>query len=121
MPLDYPNLVYSPVYNVFARVIRVLPLKSRPGDGPYYSRGIFDTAPIDVAAMDGAIISEQRTILDLREADFSTVPIQGDQIEVPADGGMPAMGWYEVIEAITNGGGETTVTLRKVVQADPVI
>ena len=32
---------------------------------------------------------------------------------------MPELGEYEIIDSVTNGGGETTLTLRKVLPKKP--
>ena len=46
--------------------------------------------------------------------------LQGDIVAVPADpAGLAAEGSFEVIDADPNGGGETTLTLRRLVQAKP--
>ena len=67
-------------------------------NGADQARGILDTREIDVVAIDGSIVSEQRTILDVRDAEFNTVPVQGDQIAIPADGTLPDEGTWEVID-----------------------
>jgi hypothetical protein len=110
MAVDFSAQVYLPGQNTFGRAIIVNGLQNR---------GILDTREIDVVAIDGSIISEQRTILDVRDAEFDTVPVQGDQIVIPADGTLPDEGAWEVIDTARNGGGETTLTLRKLVTAKP--
>ena len=119
MPIDFSSLVYAPAYNTFARVIKVIPLASQPGGRPYDARGILDTAALDVGGLDETVISEQRIILDVRDAEFAVVPRQNDQVDIPADGGLPDQGRFEVIDATINGGGETTLVLRRVVSPDP--
>jgi hypothetical protein len=119
MPVNFSDLVYLPNFNTFARAIFITPLASQPGQPVYQARGIFDTVPIDVVALDGSIISEQRTILDLREVEFAVLPVQGDQFAIPADGGLPDAGNWEAIDTSRNGGGETTLTLRKLMTAKP--
>jgi hypothetical protein len=119
MPVNFSDLVYLPNFNTFARAIFITPLASQPGQPVYQARGIFDTVPIDVVALDGSIISEQRTILDLREVEFAVLPAQGDQFAIPADGGLPDAGSWEAIDTSRNGGGETTLTLRKLMTAKP--
>jgi hypothetical protein len=119
MGIDFTDLVYLPNYNVFARPVTFTPKASQPTAAPYLSRGIYGTEPIDVLAEEGSIFSDQRTILDVREAEFDVVPQQGDQVDIPADVGMPALGSYEIIEVKSNGGGETTLSLRKLVPAKP--
>jgi hypothetical protein len=119
MPVDFSELVYHPAYDTFARAITVTPLKSQPGASAYPARGIFNTEPVDVVALDGSIVSEQRTILDIRQVEFPVLPEQKDHINIPADGGLPDLGDWEVADAMNNGGGEVTLTLHKVVSHKP--
>ena len=119
MPVNFSDEVYLPCFDTFARQITVTPLVSQAGVAAYSARGIFDTRDIDVVALDGSIVSEQRTILDVRDVEFSVIPIQGDAIAIPADSGLPDAGSWEVIDSARNGGGETTLTLRKLVPAKP--
>jgi hypothetical protein len=116
MPVDFSAQVYLPCFETFARAITVTPA----GGGGYQARGIFETVAIDVVAIDGSIISEQRTILDVRDNEFGTVPVQGDLVAIPADGTLPDAGAWEVIDASRNGGGETTLTLRRMMPKTPL-
>jgi hypothetical protein len=120
MAVNFSTLVYLPNYDMFARPITVTPLASQPGSPAYAARGIYDTRAVDVAAMDGSIISDQQTILDVRQAEFTKVPEQLDRINIPADAeGGPALGDFEVTDTEDNGGGETTLIIRKIVTAKP--
>lgn len=119
MPVNFSDQVYLPCFDTFARVVTITPVASQAGQAAYVTRGIFDTVPIDVVALDGSILSEQRTILDVRDVELAVLPIQGDQIAIPADGGLPDAGNWEVIDSVRNGGGETTLTLRKLLTAKP--
>jgi hypothetical protein len=114
MPIDHSTLVYLTVYNVFAR-----PVTFSGGASPSGARGIYDTVAVDVAAEDGSIISDQRTVLDIREAEFTMLPKQGDTVDIPATGNIVAAGSFMVIDTDSNGGGETTLTLRRLVTAKP--
>lgn len=120
MAVNFSTLVYLPNYDTFARGITVMPLASQPGAPAYVARGIYDTRPIDVQAMDGSIISDSQTILDVRDAEFSVVPEQLDRIHIPADADAgPDLGEFEVHDTESNGGGETTLVLHKIVTAKP--
>lgn len=120
MAVNFSTLVYLPNYDIFARRIIVTPLASQPGLPVYDARGIYDTRPIDVQAEDGSIISDQQTIIDVRDEEFSVVPDQLDRIHVPADPDAgPDLGDFEVTHTESNGGGETTLVIRKVVVARP--
>jgi hypothetical protein len=119
MPIDFSANVYTPNYAVFARQITINPLASQPNQQPYLARGIYNTVAIDVMALDGSIVSEQKTILDILDADFSVLPMQHDRITIPADGTIPALGDFEITDSKSNGGGETTLDIRKIVAIRP--
>lgn len=97
----------------------VTPVVSQPNGAQYTARGILDIEDMDVAALDGSFVSETSVILDILDAEFTVIPMQGDLIDIPSDGGVPAEGQFEVVDGDPNGGGETTLTLRRVVQAKP--
>lgn len=120
MALDFSTLVYLPNYDTFARSVTITPLASQPGAPAYVARGIYDTRPVDVAGMDGVITSDQQTILDVREAEFTVVPEQLDRVYIgpDADAGA-ALGEFEVVDCESNGGGETTLIIRKIMVARP--
>lgn len=113
MGLDMSALVKLPAMDVFARPIDVTPIASQPGAGAYRARGYLGTAPLDVGAEDGSVISDQQTYLDVRDAEFSVVPRQRDVIHIPADGTVPPAGRYEVVDSSADGGGLTTLIIRK--------
>lgn len=120
MAVDFSTLVYLPNYDMFARPIIITPRASQPGAPAYSARGIYDTRPIDVQAQDGSIVSDQQTIIDILEVEFAVLPEQLDQISVPADiNAGRALGDFEVTNTETNGGGETTLTVRKLRLAQP--
>jgi len=123
MGLDFSTLVYLPNFDMFARPVTVTPLASQPGAPAYTGRGIFDTRPVDVQGMDGSIISDQQSILDVRDAEFLKVPEQLDRIYIGPDPDAGAtgneVGEYEVTDAESNGGGETTLIIRKIMAAKP--
>jgi len=119
MPINWSQQLYAPTQDMYSRVIMVTPIKSQTGVAQYTARGILDIEDMDVGALDGSFVSETRVILDIRDAEFEVLPMQGDLIDIPADGGVPAEGQFEVVDGDPNGGGETTLTLRRVVQAKP--
>jgi hypothetical protein len=121
MAVDFSTLVYLPNFDMFARPITVVPLASQPGMPAYTARGIYDTRPIDVQAEDGSIVSDQQTILDVRDVEFGMVPEQLDQISIPYDAASnsPDLGTFEVTNTESNGGGETTLVIRKVMTSRP--
>jgi hypothetical protein len=119
LALNYSLQVYKIVLDTLSRPVTIFPVASQPGEPPYDSRGIFDTRDINVEAQDGSIISDQRTILDIREAEFEVLPLQLDRVAIPAIAGSEDLGEYEVTDTDTNGGGLTTLTLRKLLEKRP--
>lgn len=122
MALNFSVLVYLPSYDLYARDIFITPVVSQPGQPAYFARGIVDTRDTAITTDIGQVVlSDQETIIDIREADSyysGGVPVQGDTIEVPVFQGITDMvGTYEVTDAALNGGGEITLTVRKIVQA----
>jgi hypothetical protein len=113
MAIDYSTQVYEPGYLQFSRPVVFTPVKSQPNVSSFEGRGIFSTMPIDIISQDGSVVSDQKTILDILEKEFSILPIQGDRLSIPAAGALPDMGDFEVQDVDTNGGGESTLTLRR--------
>jgi hypothetical protein len=114
MAIDFSTVVYLPNYIQFARSITVYPVMSQPTVSSYSARGILDTRGTAIQTDVGMVVmSDQETILDIRENEFAVVPVQGDQIDIPADGNIPAAGMFEITDAAWNGGGEITLTIRK--------
>src|SRR3954469_17021825 len=111
--VNFSTLLYLPVHDMFAVPITVNPVASKPGSPAYGARGIPWTTDIDVEGMDGSVFSDQQTELYLREAEFPVLPIQKDLITIPADCNGKPLGTFEVIDANTNGGGETKLVIRK--------
>jgi hypothetical protein len=124
MGIDFSTLVYLPAFDFYARPITVTPIKSNPSGGPYTIRGIWTTQDTELMAEEGlAVLADQETILDVRDNEFFDagvpVPQQGDLINIPADGNVPAEGDFEVVHTSRNGGGETTLVIRAWGPAEP--
>src|SRR5215831_9893046 len=98
MVVNFSQVVYKPNYDAFARVAIFNPLASNPSGGSFVGRGIHDVTPIDVMAEEGSIFSDTQIILDVLEEEFDVIPRQGDQVTIPADSGVPALGTFEVID-----------------------
>lgn len=114
MALNYSALVYRQAFNIFAR-----PVTFVGGAVPPSGRGIYNTDTEDVLTEDGSVLSDQRTVLDVLEEEYTVLPSQGDNVIIPAENDLPALGEFKVIDVRSNGGGETTLTLRKVVVNKP--
>jgi hypothetical protein len=120
MAVNFSTLVKLPCQDLFAVPITVTPIASRPGQPAYASRGIFNTGAIDVALTDGSIFSDQQTILDVRDIEYGDVPpAQGDLINIPFDCNGAPLGNFEVTDSSKDGGGQTTLTLRRYGPAKP--
>lgn len=119
MALDMSALVKLPAMDLFARPVDITPVASQPGAGSYRARGYLGTSQLDIAAEDGSVITDQQTYLDIREIEFAVLPRQRDRIEIPADGTVPAAGSFEVVSGTTDGGGLTTLIIRKFEPARP--
>jgi hypothetical protein len=65
---------------------------------------------------DGSILTDQQTILDIRASEFSVLPVQGDQINIPSEpiSGLPTLGDFQITNVFHNGGGETTLELKRI-------
>lgn|SRR4029077_6754796 len=109
MGVNFSLLVYDPNYEVFAVPVTFVMLAG----GSFVGRGIFDTRALNIMAEDNSIYSDQQTILDIREAEFGVMPQQRDHVIIPADCNGVDQGEWEIIDTSSNGGGETTLVLRK--------
>jgi hypothetical protein len=122
MAVNFSTLVYLPCFDLFARKIVVTPVASQPGLPPFENRAIYDTRAIDLAALDGSIVDEQETFLDLLEAEWPRMVDPLDQIYIPPDpdAGNIGVGTYDVTSVDTNGGGLTTIVIRRIMDPKPV-
>jgi hypothetical protein len=117
--VDFTTEVYLPGFDLFARPVTFYPYTSQPTGAAYLGRGIYDTRLIQVAGLDGSFLVDQQTILDIRECEFAVLPQQQDRLTIgPATNG-PDLGEFEVMMSSSNGGGETTLVIRKWVTAKP--
>lgn len=114
MAINFSQQVYAPTYDVFAR-----PITFMPKVGPSFEgRGIYTTQKFDIETESAAIFSDAQTILDILEAEFTTIPAQGDKLFIPTHIGMPEVGTFEILDIDTNG-FESTLAIRKVLVAKP--
>ena len=112
---DMNTLVVGPVFDQFSRPITITPLASQPGVHPYPARGTYFTQPIDVMTDGNVIFSDQRTMLALRVADFGTMPMPLDRVNIPAHMSMPSPGDFEIADIDEIGGtGKVHCTLKRV-------
>lgn len=111
--INFSLLVYDPCMDTFAVIVYFNPLTSMPGGAEYAGRGIFRTDALNVLAENNEIYSDQRTLLDIRHAEFPVLPQQGDHIRIPKDCNGEDKGEWVIVDSNDNGGGETEFTLRK--------
>ena len=119
MAVNFSTMAKLPCQDMFSVPVTVTPVKSLPGAPAYAARGIFNTGQVDVATLDGTVFSDQQTILDIRDAEFAVVPMQGDRVMVPVDCNGAPQGEFEIVDTDKDGGGQTTCTLRKYEMAKP--
>jgi hypothetical protein len=115
MALNFDDLVYSPCQDLFGRPVTFTSTLGNSFNGA--GRGIYDSSAITVALEDGSVMTDQQTILDIRESEFPLLPVQDDTINIAADplSGLPALGDFQITNVWNNGGGEITLQLRKIV------
>jgi hypothetical protein len=111
--VNFSSLLYGPAFDVFARPVTFYPVVSQPAGASYTGRGYYKSGPIDVQTLDGAIYSDQQTILDIRDVEFAVLPQQGDRLYIDEADAGPALGEFEVADTDTLDGGTTVLTLRK--------
>jgi hypothetical protein len=115
MPINFSRDVYLPTMDVFAVRCTFHPVFSQPDGASYDGRGIYDTRQLEVLAEDGSILNDLQTIFDIRTAEYPILPQQKDRVTIPYDSSGAELGTFEIMETSINGGGEMTLTLRRVV------
>jgi hypothetical protein len=113
MAVNLDVLLQGPIFDFWAVPVTFRPLVSQPGAPDFSGRGILNTYSLDVAGLDGQIYSDQRTILDIRESEFRVLPEQNDHCIIPRDCNNVPRGEYQIVDASSDGGGQTMLTIRK--------
>jgi hypothetical protein len=113
MAVNFDVLLQIPTFDFWAVPVTFSPIVSQPGQPAYKGRGILNTYTIDVPGIDGSIYADQRTILDIRESEFPVMPEQNDHVTIPRDCNNVPKGEYQIINSVSNGGGQTMLTIRK--------
>ena len=109
MAVNYDVLLQPMIFDMFA-VPCTFHFQNGKTQG---ARGILNTYSSVVQALDGSFFSDQRTILDIRDSEFSTMPIQNDHVIIPQDSNGVAKGEYQIVDLLSDGGGQTTLTIRE--------
>jgi hypothetical protein len=108
MPVDFSKLVLTPCMEVFARVMTVDPVTSRPGALPYQARAIFTSVDMPVLSMDGVELSDVRTFVGIRVAEF-TGPPPAARDKLTMDGVD-----YTIEDVTPDGQGGAKLRLRRI-------
>lgn len=114
MAVNLDVLLQQAIFDFWSIDCTIIPAVSQPAAASYAARGILNTYDIDVAADDGSIVSEQRTIFDIRISEFSILPQQQDHVVIPFDCNGAPKGEYEILDTDDNGGGQIKLTIRKI-------
>jgi hypothetical protein len=107
--VNFSVLVYDPCFDMFAVDCTFV-----TASGAFAGRGIYNTDRLSVPTEEGTILGDQQTVLDILEAEFTTLPQQLDHVTIPYDCNGAPLGEFEITEAWTNGGGQTTLVIRSV-------
>jgi len=113
MAINLDVTLQSPIFDFWSVPVTFIPIKSQPNTLSYVGRGILGTYSTDVVGLDGSLYSDQRTILDIREAEFPIMPVQDDRVIIAADCNGVDRGEWQIIDTTSNGGGQTMLTIRK--------
>jgi hypothetical protein len=111
MGVNWSTDLYSPEQDTFGRPVTFV----SAAVGTFQGRGIYTTETIDVPLEDGSVLSDQQTILDIRDLEFAALPLQGDHVIIDVDiySGAVAEGEFVITNSWRNGGGETTLQLQR--------
>lgn len=109
MAVNLDVLLQSPIFDFWSVPITFV----TAAEGSFLGRGIPNRYAVDVMALDGSIYTDQRYICDIRESEFGTIPQQNDHLIISQDCNGVDQGEWQIVDATSNGGGQTCLTLRK--------
>ena len=112
---NWSQEVYALTQAEFGREIWITPLASQPGAPAYQGRGIYNRNRNNILLEDGSMMIDQEVIVDILAEDYSVIPLQDDEVTIPADpfGMQSAPGDFTITSTWDNGGGEISLHLRK--------
>lgn len=114
MAVNFSADLYSVCQDTFGRPAVFMSTSGNSYSGA--ARGIYESYDLNIPLENGSITTDQRTIFDIRAAEFPVLPQQDDTVYIPEEplSGLPELGNFEIINVWHNGGGEVTLQLRKV-------
>jgi hypothetical protein len=121
MGIDFATLVLEPCFAVFSIPVTIDPIKSQPGAAQYAARGIFSSGSNNYLLADGAVVSDQKTTLGIKLADFTVPPMLRDHVIIdgmllPLAMRFNGIATYWISDMPLDGQGGATLTLRLVGQ-----
>jgi hypothetical protein len=110
--IDFDGLVLDKTIGIFNIACRFTLTVSAPGV-EQIARGVYSSAPFDVAMQDDTIFSDQQTSLGIRLRDFLIPPDRGDLVEI-IDARHPDFGKkFWIGDSDEDGQGGATLLLRR--------
>lgn len=110
--IDFDALVLGPAMDVFARSVVVTP--KADGAAAYTARGVYDEKPIDVMVEGEGVMSSKIITLGFRLSELPAPIVQGDRIDIGAEGSAPALGAFVVDDMDDDGQGGSVATLKAI-------
>jgi hypothetical protein len=88
VPVNFDALVLGPTFDAFAEPVTFIPAAGgiiTTYGGPNIGRGVFDHGHTLLEVQgDGAPVSTETPMLGIRLSEFSTAPVQNDQVYIPS-------------------------------------
>lgn len=110
--IDFDALVLAPAMDVFARSFSVIPKDWSAY--PFQGRGVYSETPIDIQVEGEGVLSSKIMTLGVRLSELPAPIVQGDRIDIPAEGSAPALGSFLVDDDDADGQGGTILTLKAI-------
>ena len=82
--IDFDKLVLAPCMKAFSEPVIVDPVRSRPGEAPYETFGVYTSVSNEVMLDDGTVLSSQITTLGFQLSALPTTihPVNRDKVMV---------------------------------------
>ena len=117
MAVNFATDLLTPNFGVWGRTIIITPIASAPASALPIRCVAFTTRRHSTLLGEDTLVSDQQTIVDINENEFLELAMRCRSKAIasifrPA-GTLPALGDFEVVSTSSNGGGETTLEIRK--------